>query len=73
MKDVYDVDGLVQAFGGRLGLIDKLKRGAETEVKRKTVEKWIERGSIPGNMLIRCEIASKKLELGVSITDYIIK
>lgn len=72
MHGIYDVNGLVKAFGGRQGLIEKLRRGAGEEAKIKTVDKWVERGSIPSDILIKCQIASDKLGLGISITDYII-
>ena len=71
MEDIYDIRGLVDAFGGRAGLIDKLWRGANVRVRAKAVDKWIERGKIPGKFLIYCEKASDKLRLGVSITKYI--
>jgi len=71
MNELYDVHGLVKAFGGRLGLIEKLKRGAGKDVKKKTVDKWMERGSIPADYLIYCQITAEKLGMGVSITDFI--
>lgn len=73
MHDIYDVNGLVKAFGGRQGIIDKLKRGAGVEAKIKQVDKWVERQSIPADALIQCQIAADKLGLNISITDFIIK
>lgn len=72
MNAHYDVRGLVKAFGGRTGIIEKLKRGADVIIKINAVDKWIERGSIPGHALIDCERAATKLQLGFSITDFII-
>lgn len=73
MKDLYDVRSLVKAFGGRYGLIDALQRGAGVTAKKKTVDKWVERNSLPGDAMLHCQVASEKLRLGINIMDYIVK
>ena len=70
MQSYIDAKGLVQAYGGSRGVVQKITKAGLQPPAIKTIEKWIERKSIPSNQLVLLEHTSRRLGLPVTVTTY---
>lgn len=71
---MYRIDAkkMVARFGGRMELFRKLRAGGY-EISVKTIEKWMERKSVPSSRLIVLMEMAKKENRPLVLDDYVIE
>lgn len=72
MSARINAKGIVNRFGGRINLWRRLEADGH-HVSIKTIEKWMERNSIPSARLIVLMDLAKKEKKPLVLDDYIIR
>lgn len=67
-----DAKRIVLRFGGRIELWRRLAAHGH-HISVKTIEKWMERNSIPSNRLLVLIDLAKKERAPIDLDDYVIK
>lgn len=70
-KPIIHVKEFIEAFGGRQKVIKKMRHRFAAKLTTKQVDKWVERGSIPGAHLIALQVIGAEARPQIKIMDFI--
>jgi len=66
-----DVRNYIEAFGGRQQVINRIRKRFAVKLSIKQVDKWVERGSIPGAHLVCLQVIGEETNPPITMLDFL--